>query len=116
MKVLRMFPGRGWWGAVRVLLAGLLLAGCQTPEPIYSAVPGEVGATGAPRAHSEVLRVGELVVVKFSGISDPPPTHEERIKEDGTITLPIIGAVTATNKSPGDLQKVLTESYRKYYN
>lgn len=122
MKVLRMFSGRWWLAAFQVLLTGFLFAGCQTSgDVVFSPVPGEstIGGSNSPHAnqtYSEVLRVGELVVVKFSGITQPPPTHEERIKEDGTITLPDVGAVTAANKSPGDLQKELTESYRKYYN
>ena len=121
MKVLRMFSGRGWWVAVQVVLAGYLVAGCQSPEsvtfsPVPGESPGETNGSGEPRTYSEVIRAGELVVVKFSGIGTPPPTHEERVKEDGTITLPDVGAVKAADKSPGELQKELTESYRKYYN
>jgi polysaccharide export outer membrane protein len=113
-----MFAGRGWVAACQVLLAGLFLAACQTApeEVVFSSAPGEMSQFGSTNEiYSEVLRVGELVRVNFSGISQPPPTHEERIKEDGTITLPDIGSVTAANKSPGDLQKELTEAYRKYY-
>jgi polysaccharide export outer membrane protein len=115
-----MFSGRGWLAAFQVLFAGFLFTGCQTSDPvIFSPVPGELGgessSPGAPQVYSDRFRIGELVVIKFSGPSVPPPTHEERIKEDGTLTLPDIGAVTATNKTPGELQKELTELYRKYY-
>lgn len=121
MKVLRKFSGRWWLAAMQVLLAGFLMVGCQTPGDVdFTPVPEELAAGGssassAPRTYSEVLSVGELVIIRFSGISDPPPNHEERIKEDGTITLPEVGTITAANKSPGDLQKELTELYRKYY-
>jgi protein involved in polysaccharide export with SLBB domain len=120
MKVLRIFSGRGWLAVCQVFLAGFLFAGCQTTgDVVFSPVPGELGdgsvAASAPKTYSEVLRVGELVIIKFSGISNVLPAHEERIKEDGTLTLPDVGVVTAANKSPGDLQKELTESYRKYY-
>jgi len=87
---------------------------------MFSPVAGEssppgASAPGSTETYSEVLRVGELVVIKFSGPDRPPPSHEERIKEDGTLTLPDVGVVTGANKSPGDLQKELTELYRKYY-
>jgi len=112
-----MYSGSAWLTAVTALLAGLLMTGCQTsPDPVvFSPIPGDGESASQIQTYSEILRVGELVVVKFSGVSAPPPTHEERIKEDGTITLPDVGAVTAINKTPGDLQKELTEAYRKYY-
>lgn len=127
MKLLRSFSRRGSLATLQVLLTGFLFAGCQTApdDVVFSPVPGEAaggGATagesgpGAAQVYSDRFRVGELVAVKFSGISVTLPTHEERIKEDGTLTLPEIGAITATNKTPGELQKELTEAYRKYYN
>ena len=123
MKLLRMLSGRVWLAAGVILLAGFFLTACQTTsdEVLFTPVPGEVSQAGSSSpgsnqpAFSEVLRRGELVVVKYSGISQPPPTFEERIKEDGTLTLPEVGVVTAADKSPGDLQKELTELYRKYY-
>jgi len=116
-----MLSGRSWSAVFQVVIAGCFLAGCQTSDPVvFSSVPGEKAvseapASGADQNYSEVLRVGELVVIKFSGISQPPPTHEERVKEDGTLTLPDVGAVSAVNKTPGDLQNELTGLYRKYY-
>jgi len=32
------------------------------------------------------------------------PSHEEPIKEDGTITMPLIGKITAVGKTTGELQ------------
>ena len=121
MKELRKFSGPRCLVALKFLLAALLFTGCHTPpnDISFSPVPGGPGAdgstAGANQIYTEVLRVGDLVDVKFSGGSTPPPTHEERIKEDGTLTLPEVGAVTATNRTPGDLQNELTELYSKYY-
>ena len=121
MKVLRKFCGPGCLVTFKFLLAAFFFSGCHTPSDDiqFSAVPGGLGAdgssAGASHPYTEVLRVGDLVVVKFSGVSTPPPTHEERVKEDGTLTLPEVGAVTATNRTPGDLQNELTELYSKYY-
>jgi polysaccharide export outer membrane protein len=61
---------------------------------------------------SEKFNVGDLVVVNFSGLSDVMiPPHEERVKEDGTITLPFIGSVVARGKGPGELQKEIRAKY-----
>jgi len=84
-----------------------LLAGCTTN-------------TGAPqRSHvrvQQVMRIGEMVGIKFSGVDTVPPEHQERIKEDGTITLASIGSVKADGKTPGQLQKEIRDLYvPKYY-
>ena len=42
--------------------------------------------------------------------------HEELIKEDGTITLPLIGSVKAVGKTAGELQTEIQTNYvPKYY-
>lgn len=68
----------------------------------------------------EVARfhVGETVNIIFSGTPDPMefPPHEETIKEDGNITLPLIGSVQALDKTAGELQKEIHDLYvPKYY-
>jgi polysaccharide export outer membrane protein len=62
------------------------------------------------------FRVGQTVTVAFSGSPVEIPPHEEPIKEDGTITLPLIGAVKAAGKSTGELQNEIYNDYvPKYY-
>ena len=49
---------------------------------------------------------------------NPPKNHEERIKDDGTITPPDISqaaAVPAAGKTRAELEKDLQERYNKYY-
>jgi polysaccharide export outer membrane protein len=132
MKMLRTFRDHG------ILFAGIAgiglgLAGCQTAppvEPVFSD-PTQVAAAPAAAAPSPVPRsvpdttlkvpmdtfcVGDMVTVTFSGVENPIAPHEERIKDDGTITLPLIGSVIATGKTPGKLQNEIQGSYvPKYY-
>ena len=63
------------------------------------------------------FRIGETVIVTFSGIADRQfRSHEEPIKEDGTITLPLIGPVYAVGKTAGELQNEIQTNYvPKYY-
>jgi polysaccharide export outer membrane protein len=79
-----------------------------------------VADTGQAVAYADLLHVGETVVVTLSGGPDDQvtqnPDHEEAIKEDGTITLPLIGAVQAAGKAPGQLQNEIRDLYvPKYY-
>ncbi len=57
-----------------------------------------------------------MIDVRFSGTSSPPEDVAERIKEDGSIALPLVGQVPAANKTAGELQKIIQDSYvPKYY-
>jgi len=118
-----------------VLLGGLLASGCATandskvkfsdPPPDLFPVAGGDAAGAAPANGATDTRsglagltqaadrfaIGDLVTVKFSGTIDNIPQHEERIKDDGHITLPLIGAVKAVGKTPGELQKEIHDRY-----
>lgn len=110
---------------VVILLAGILmvvgsfaLTGCQTSstENIrFSSVPGEEDLTGAPMAEGARLAPGDPIHVQFSGITEPPLPHDEQIKDDGTITLPNIGAIKAEGKTTGELQTAIHNAYVPAY-
>jgi len=124
------------WARAGAGVAGALLAvvwsGCQSmvvDEPVFTEVPDLTPApapalaeTNRPAASppggelGKAFRVGDMVTVTFSGVvTEAVPAHEERIKEDGTITMHLIGSVQAAGKTPGELQKEIQERYRKYY-
>lgn len=101
------------WVACVLMAISLALTGCQTtPDRIMFSPDPVDGTTGTP-IYSEAARlaVGDYVKVTLSGIQEPPPPHEEQIKEDGTITLPNLDPVKAEGKTLGELQK---EIYTKY--
>jgi polysaccharide export outer membrane protein len=113
-----------------LLLAATILTGCGSlppGDPFVSTPPqprtfagqpstATVGEQTAPDVAR--FRVGETVVVTMttgSPDSDIAP-HEEPIKEDGTITMPLIGKITATGKTTGELQNEIWNDYvPKYY-
>ena len=114
------------------LVAGLFLAGCSSPspdqflldnpQPVASAGPGPVAdnqQTSAPSNSADVARyrVGDTVVVTYSDTppDNPIPPYEETIKEDGTITPPLIGPVHAAGKTAGELQKEIHDDYVPKY-
>ena len=109
-----------------LIAAGLFLTGCSsTPSsldgiPAAKTVQTDAPATGVLQPNTEVahFNVGETVNIIFSGTPDPTefPPHEETVKEDGNINLPLIGSVQALGKTAGELQKEIQDLYvPKYY-
>ena len=111
-----------------LLATALLVAGCATSsEPVFTSEPAFQPVTAsdgtstkdislAPEKEPGVrFQVGDLLIITFSGTPEPLLPHEERIKEDGNITLPYIGAVKAVDKSPGELQAEIHDRYVPKY-
>jgi protein involved in polysaccharide export with SLBB domain len=114
------------WCACGLLLLGLVLGGCSSssdrslasnkpnPSPSLAGLSPEDSTAGNPAAPR--FHMGETVIVDLTGTADLIPEHSEPIKEDGTITLPYIGAVQAAGKTPGQLQNEIHNLYvPKYY-
>src|SRR5438093_893581 len=116
-----------------VLAAGtVFLTGCQAPEYAFSAAapaatnvtegtPVSVPPNAAPggrakRDSTDVLRPGYKVTITFSGVTPLPPKHEEKIREDGYISPPLLGGpVMASGKTIGKLQEDLQDLYVPHY-
>jgi polysaccharide export outer membrane protein len=82
-------------------------------RPSAAGTPVAVPPNGATLAH---FRIGETVIVSFSGSPITIEPLEGPIAEDGTITLPLIGAVSAVGKTAGELQNEIHDAYvPKYY-
>jgi polysaccharide export outer membrane protein len=97
---------------VAVILTGCGGTGIKTTSPAGGAAAvGGVGTQGL----ADLLRKGDLIQVAFTGIPNPPADLEERIKEDGTINLQLIGNITAEGKTPGQLQKEIQDRYVPQY-
>jgi polysaccharide export outer membrane protein len=108
----------GRFKAVGVLmLAALVLAGCQSTQPQpFADVEEENGATNSPPSETydpstEVLQVGEPIIVTFSDLPVVVQPFEERIKADGTITLIHNETFAAAGKSIGQLEKEVRARY-----
>jgi polysaccharide export outer membrane protein len=119
-----------------LIAAGLIFAGCSSTPASLAAIPAAstvqtttnspapllayapAAEVGQPNVEVARFHVGETVNIIFSGTPDPMefPPHEETIKEDGNITLPLIGSVQALGKTAGELQKEIQDLYvPKYY-
>jgi polysaccharide export outer membrane protein len=63
-----------------------------------------------------LLHPGNRLTITFSGTPLPPPKHEEKIREDGTITPPQLDKpVQAAGLTVGELQDALHKAYVPAY-
>lgn len=109
IQQLRKLPGH-WVVALGLILAGLL-GGCQTGSKTPEQPQEQIGT----RFH-----VSDPVTVTFTlvneDIGNSLPNFTGRVQDDGTITLPLIGSVTAAGKTEGELQREIHDLYvPKYY-
>ena len=88
-----------------------ILSGCRTANSSKSAGPAPTNSARAAGSET-IFQVGELVKIDFSGTTVTDlRSHEENIKEDGTISLEYIGSIKAAGKTPGQLQKEIYTNY-----
>ena len=97
-----------WVVALGIIFVGLF-SGCQTGTKLAD----------LPAAPGNRFHVGDLVTIGFNCLSgattDCLPIHQERVHEDGNITLSLIGSVSALNKTTGELQKEIHDRYVPKY-
>ena len=133
MSIKNVGKGLGRWATVCGLVLGGLLPGrlpdpvtrttssrrsaCRASPPLPAASAGSVSAsyrsvaTNSSGLEPEVLRVGDSLTVTFTDTPTPIPPFEEKIKEDGTITLALNQTFKADGKTRGDLEKEIRECY-----
>lgn len=109
------------------LLGGLSFTGCSSPSTsdqffqVDTPQPRSASATATDTTSAQLaanvarFRVGQTVIVTFSGTPELIEPHEETIKEDGNITLPLIGSVQALGKTAGQLQNEIHNLYVPQY-
>lgn len=102
-----------WWRLPFAGLILLLLAGCRTSKPTFTDIrPTNSVATATNSVAPEMngLREGDVIRVTFPGAPNINPPSQQ-IRQDGNITLPLIGEVKAAGKTPAELEKELSHSY-----
>lgn len=112
---MKMFSNCRPRAAVLAALAGILAlfsSGCLTDEPPGEKIPHYPGRTKDPAApDTNAFNVDDRVQVYFSGSSEPPQNHQERINSDGSITLSMIGSVQAAGLTPQELEAEIQRRY-----
>jgi protein involved in polysaccharide export with SLBB domain len=109
------------------LAALLFTTGCASVPPssatdsaadnalVANASPeGAVPDTATTPYVGDVLRPGDPISIRFSGVtvSEPPPPVDERLKSDGMIRLPLIREpIKAEGKTRGQLEEEIYKLY-----
>jgi protein involved in polysaccharide export with SLBB domain len=121
----------GRWGAILgILMAGFGMAGCKSgaPDSQFAPVPGTAADAGLTAAVTnaatslgatnldstpgiDMIHIGDTLQIVFSDLPTPMPPIEERVREDGTITLLQNQTFQAAGKSRGDLEREIRKRY-----
>ncbi len=136
-----------WVGAGGLLLAGLLVGGCETKPATapFAELPGittgpegistpagpagaspmapQAGATGsqgmlpgATNTPIDIIEAGAALRITFSDLPILQQPFEDRVKQDGTITLMLNQTFKAAGKTRSELEKEIRDRYvPKYY-
>jgi polysaccharide export outer membrane protein len=81
-----------------------LLAGCATDNPSARNPVIPSAATASQ------LRPGDSLTISIIGVPDPS-TNSVQIDDNGSISLPYVGALKAAGETPGGLTQVIRELY-----
>lgn len=126
--------GRCGLAACGLAVAAWLLAGCQTgSDTQFAEIPGVTtvapaypaaspGAGGGPAISPlgadgsfDTIRVGDYLTITFSDLPYLQAPIDERVKEDGTITLIQNQTFVAAGKTRSQLEKEIRERYVPRY-
>jgi protein involved in polysaccharide export with SLBB domain len=107
----RLWKTTGRLAVVLGIIITGLLSGCKT-GPRFSDLP--------PEGIGNRFHLGDQVTVTCVNPASPTgsdliPAHSERIGEEGTLTLDLIGSIVAVGKTPNELQKEIRAKYVPKY-
>jgi protein involved in polysaccharide export with SLBB domain len=108
---------RQWFALAALSLLNLFFIGCASLDGGgNTGASAEAAMMDAPtEVISDVFQIGDLVKVEFSGTTEVIPAHEEHIRDDGVITLYLVGSIKAAGKTPGELQRDIQKAYGRFY-
>jgi len=109
-----------WSFVLGFLLAAFFFSGCSTASKVPDQLSSTGGADTTPSdiegGSTEVIHVGDFLVIVFSDLPTVTPNFEVRVDEQGSITLIENQKFVAAGKTRGELEKEIRERYvPKYY-
>ncbi len=105
-----------------LLFSLITLIGCaggpgSTPStPTFSntsMTPSSSGSTSDPYARKDLLRVGDALIIRLTGVPDAEQgVYETKVDEGGQVSMPHIGAVPAANLTTVQLKEKIETLYK----
>lgn len=96
---------------VLALVVSLLFAGCETTAPTSTVEPVAQTAPDqtAPAPDVLTLKEGDVIRITFPGV--PSMDTTQQVRQDGRISLPMLGEYLVTGKTTEGLTKEMEEYY-----
>jgi polysaccharide export outer membrane protein len=88
---------------MRWLVVLVVAAACGSNLPKYN-----YGEEPDPRTSEVILGVGDVVAINVWGEGNKDLNTEATIRPDGTITMPLVGDLKASGRTPTELKKQIT--------
>src|SRR5262249_16682238 len=106
----------GWLAAVAL---AVVVTGCSSLDPNPSGrfvfeeerQSANDPAFNGSGLYSSILRPGDLIIVTFSDVHEPPPPQTLNVPEGGVVTLTFNVHVQAAGKTVPELEKEIREAY-----
>jgi polysaccharide export outer membrane protein len=100
--------------------AAIVLAGCAwmpaLAAPQSSGSDGSTAAAGATKAHDAAYVVGNADVLAITVWKEPEVSRTVPVRPDGRISLPLIGEIQATGRTPLQLEEDIATKLQTYIN
>ncbi len=94
-------------------------AAIASPSPSVNSGGTHFSATNHAAANgsysNDIIRVGELLEIRFSDTPQPIPPIQDRVRDDGKITLLYTQAFSVVGKMIGEFEKEIRERYVPAY-
>lgn len=103
----------GWGSSVMTALLLVVASGCSSPGGPVATPPIKGG--NAEVSSYDLLQVGDQVSIILQDIPSPPQPYEQKINEDGFITLQFNVRIHAAGKTVSELQDAIIEAYVPEY-
>lgn len=96
-----------------LLLAVSFLSGCGGGASMATTSSDGGSFASSPHVANDLIRVGDKITVRLSGVPDGGYAVEVQVPEAGNITLPLLtNSFNAAGKTTGSLSEEIVESYK----
>lgn len=86
----------------------------STPAPAAAAAPARAAARPSAPWNEQEYRLGPGDKLRVEVYREAQLSQSLQVRPDGRITLPLIGDVAATGKTPGELRESITTSLKEF--
>jgi polysaccharide biosynthesis/export protein len=112
------------FNALQALVLGtaLVIAGAQSGQaqdaasanPVVSNSGAQADSGASDKAHDDKYVIGNDDVLAISVWKEPDLTKAIPVRSDGKISLPLVGELQATGKTPSQLERDITEKLKNF--